>query len=303
MPDVRGGTALRKAVGVIVNDWQLAGIWTAATGSAYAVGYSYNNGGGNVNLTGSPDYGGRIRIVGDTGNGCSDDVYRQFNAAAFQGPLPGSRRPRVREQLPEGLLPERARPVASAHHQPRRRPGHSAARRRLQRLQRGADHRPQHDRQLRQSERSGDRDQPAVRRQRKPGGGPVAAARRRLRRRERLPDPAAGAGADPLQVLARLRLRPSSPTLSLRASAACHAEEAEPRRRANNAGHAEGRARRGADDAPAFGRGEVRSEIWNTNTREFPGCLCSRFHSPPPARSAAPSALSSACLRASASLR
>ena len=27
-------------------------------GSAYAVGYSYQNGGGNVNLTGSPDYGG-----------------------------------------------------------------------------------------------------------------------------------------------------------------------------------------------------------------------------------------------------
>ena len=59
---------------MIANDWQLAGIWTAATGSAYAVGYSYNNGGGNVNLTGSPDYGGRIRIVGDTGSGCSDDV-------------------------------------------------------------------------------------------------------------------------------------------------------------------------------------------------------------------------------------
>jgi len=90
MPDVRGGTGLMKAVGVIANDWQLAGIWTAATGSAYAIGYSYNNGGGNVNLTGSPDYGGRIRIVSDTGSGCSDNVYSQFNVAAFQGPLPGS---------------------------------------------------------------------------------------------------------------------------------------------------------------------------------------------------------------------
>jgi hypothetical protein len=90
MPDVRGGTGLAKVVGVIANDWQLAGIWTAATGSAYAIGYSYNNGGGNVNLTGSPDYGGRIRIVDDTGSGCSDNVYSQFNVAAFQGPLPGS---------------------------------------------------------------------------------------------------------------------------------------------------------------------------------------------------------------------
>jgi hypothetical protein len=90
MPDMHGGTGATKVLSVLVNDWQLAGIWTAATGSAYAVGYSYNNGGGNVNITGSGDYGGRVRIVGDTGNGCSDDPLRQFSAAAFQGPLPGS---------------------------------------------------------------------------------------------------------------------------------------------------------------------------------------------------------------------
>ena len=43
-----------------------------------------------MNITGSPDYGGRVRIVGDPGSGCSGDIYRQFNAAAFQGPLPNS---------------------------------------------------------------------------------------------------------------------------------------------------------------------------------------------------------------------
>jgi len=43
-----------------------------------------------VNLTGSPDFPPRIRIVGDPGKGCSRDVYRQFNTAAFQGPLVGS---------------------------------------------------------------------------------------------------------------------------------------------------------------------------------------------------------------------
>ena len=90
MPDLRGTSPMRRTIGAIANGWQLAGIWTAATGSAYAIGYSYNNGGGNVNLTGSPDYGGRLRIVDDTGAGCSDDVYQQFNTAAFQGPLPGS---------------------------------------------------------------------------------------------------------------------------------------------------------------------------------------------------------------------
>ena len=43
-----------------------------------------------MNLTGSPDFAPRIRIVGDPGKGCSSDPYRQFNAAAFQGPLVGS---------------------------------------------------------------------------------------------------------------------------------------------------------------------------------------------------------------------
>jgi hypothetical protein len=75
-------------------------VWTAVTGSAYNVTYSYSSGGGNVNLTGSPDFGGRVRIVGDTGSGCSSDMYRQFNAAAFQGPLNNS----VGLESPNGYL-------------------------------------------------------------------------------------------------------------------------------------------------------------------------------------------------------
>jgi len=43
-----------------------------------------------VNLTGSPDYGSRIRIIGDPGVGCSDNQYKQFNTAAFAGPTYGS---------------------------------------------------------------------------------------------------------------------------------------------------------------------------------------------------------------------
>ena len=39
-----------------------------------------------MNLTGSPDFTPRIRVVGDPGSGCSDNVYQQFNPAAFQGP-------------------------------------------------------------------------------------------------------------------------------------------------------------------------------------------------------------------------
>ncbi len=48
--------------------------------------FSYNANGGNVNLTGSPSYAARIRVVGDPGSGCSDDQYAQFNTAAFAGP-------------------------------------------------------------------------------------------------------------------------------------------------------------------------------------------------------------------------
>ena len=79
-----------KAVGAVINDWSLSGIWSGTTGAAYFVTAAYQNGGGNVNFTGSPDFAPRVRLVGDTGSGCSDDRLRQFNASAFQGPLAGS---------------------------------------------------------------------------------------------------------------------------------------------------------------------------------------------------------------------
>jgi hypothetical protein len=90
LPTLASSGAVLHTIGLVVNDWQLSGIWTASTGGTYALGYSYQNGGSNVNLTGSPDYGARVRIVGDPGSGCSSDVYQQFNTAAFQGPLVGS---------------------------------------------------------------------------------------------------------------------------------------------------------------------------------------------------------------------
>jgi hypothetical protein len=90
LPDLAGDSTLRRAVGYLINDWQLSSVWTASTGTPYAAGFGYQNGGASVNLTGSPDYGARIRLVGDTGSGCSSDIYRQFNTAAFAGPLTNS---------------------------------------------------------------------------------------------------------------------------------------------------------------------------------------------------------------------
>jgi hypothetical protein len=90
LPDIASTRPTLRALGFLVNDWQFAGIWTASTGSPYAVGFSYQSGGSAVNLTGSPDYNARIRIVGDPGSGCSSDPYRQLNTAAFEGPLTNS---------------------------------------------------------------------------------------------------------------------------------------------------------------------------------------------------------------------
>lgn len=90
LPDLKSSRPALRAVGLVINDWQLSGIWTAATGSAYTVTYSYQSGGGNINITGSPDFGGRVRLVGNPFEGCSRDLYHQFNAAAFQGPPVGS---------------------------------------------------------------------------------------------------------------------------------------------------------------------------------------------------------------------
>jgi hypothetical protein len=91
IPDiVRSSRASLKALGLVVNDWQLSGIWTGTSGSPYTVSQQYQTGNANVNLTGSPNFAPRIRIVGDPGKGCSSDVYRQFDTAAFQGPLIGS---------------------------------------------------------------------------------------------------------------------------------------------------------------------------------------------------------------------
>jgi len=85
-----GSGVPQAVVKAVTSDWQLSGIWTANSPSTYTIGYSFQSG-GNQNITGSPDYGGRVRIVGDPGRGCNTaDIYRQFNTSAFLPPLVGS---------------------------------------------------------------------------------------------------------------------------------------------------------------------------------------------------------------------
>src|SRR5439155_13174891 len=90
LPDVKRSGAVTNVIGAVINDWQLSGVFTGGSGAPYTVGYSYQGGIGNANLTGTPNYGARVVINGDPGKGCSNDRTRQFNTSVFSGPQPGS---------------------------------------------------------------------------------------------------------------------------------------------------------------------------------------------------------------------
>jgi len=92
MPDLKKTESVWRAIGMVVNDWQLSGIWTGGTGTAYNVAFTYQTAGsgGNVNLTGSPDYAARILVMSALGGGCSGNVYKQFDTSAFKGPSTNS---------------------------------------------------------------------------------------------------------------------------------------------------------------------------------------------------------------------
>ncbi len=86
LPDWKSSNSAGKAIGYVINDWLVSGIFTGGSGNRYDLGYGYQNNIGNQNLTGSPDYGARIVYTGDPGSGCSSNQYKQFNTAAVAGP-------------------------------------------------------------------------------------------------------------------------------------------------------------------------------------------------------------------------
>ena len=85
-----GSGAFQQTVKSVTRDWQLSSIWSASSPGAYTVGYSFQDGTGNQNLTGSPDFGGRVTVTGDPGSGCSGDPYKEFNTSAFAPPKVGT---------------------------------------------------------------------------------------------------------------------------------------------------------------------------------------------------------------------
>lgn len=88
LPHMRSDNDLLRTLGYVINDWSLSGVWSGQTGDKYATGFSYQSGGGNLALTGSPDVGARVIVLPDVGlgGGCNSDPLRQFNTSAFRGP-------------------------------------------------------------------------------------------------------------------------------------------------------------------------------------------------------------------------
>ena len=98
LPKIPTDSAGMKALGAVINDWQLSGIFTGGSGNRYDLGFSYNTAGGAVNLTGSPDYGARIKLHRRTDDGCSGNQYKQFDTSIVAGPDLQQRRPGVGPQ-------------------------------------------------------------------------------------------------------------------------------------------------------------------------------------------------------------
>jgi hypothetical protein len=91
LPKLTSTNTALKAVGYVINDWQLSGLFTGGSGNRYDLNYSYQTAGSAVNLVGSPDYnnggtGARIIYTGDPGKGCTSDRFKQFITTAVAGP-------------------------------------------------------------------------------------------------------------------------------------------------------------------------------------------------------------------------
>jgi hypothetical protein len=75
-----------KAAGVLINDWQLSGVYRWNTGRPYTVGPTVSG----VDLTGGTDVGARVVLTCNPGSGSSSDPYKQFDTSCFQAPSVGS---------------------------------------------------------------------------------------------------------------------------------------------------------------------------------------------------------------------
>jgi len=92
LPDLHSQSKVLRAVGLVVNDWQLSGVGTFDSGGHFDVGSSYNSGPNGQQLTGSSAYNGRLNFtdMAAFGSGCSSDQYAQLGHTIVGTTLPGS---------------------------------------------------------------------------------------------------------------------------------------------------------------------------------------------------------------------
>jgi hypothetical protein len=81
LPDMNPAGGFLRAVSLLANDWQVAGVVSIDSGGKYDLGYSYNTGPSGQALTGSPNYNARIVLnnLSALGSGCSDNQFAQFD--------------------------------------------------------------------------------------------------------------------------------------------------------------------------------------------------------------------------------
>ncbi|HVW09433.1 MAG TPA: TonB-dependent receptor [Bryobacteraceae bacterium] len=83
---VPGIRTMGSFVHQLTGDWQLSGVLTATSGTAYNLSYTYQTNGSNVNITGSPDFAGNVVMASGIGSGCSTNQFGQFSEASVTGP-------------------------------------------------------------------------------------------------------------------------------------------------------------------------------------------------------------------------
>ena len=189
LPDLKSADGALRVIGLVVNDWQLSGIWTAATGGAYTVGFNYQQ----RRRVGELDWQPGLRRARShrwrSRSGLREQRLQSVQPERVPGSALQQRRARIRERLPARLLHEHAGSRHRPEHPPGWQPEPAVARRHVQRAELGRHHRPQHDDESGQPERSRHDHEPAVRRERQSDPGAVAAARGRRWRRDGYQNP------------------------------------------------------------------------------------------------------------------
>ena len=92
LPDLHSPNTVFRALGYVVNDWQVSGIMSIDSGNKYDLGYRYLTGPDGQQLTGSSAYSPRLVLtnLAALGSGCSSDQYFQLGRTIVPATTPGA---------------------------------------------------------------------------------------------------------------------------------------------------------------------------------------------------------------------